>query len=165
MIPTVGFNMRKITKGNVTIKLWDIGGPPRFRSLWASGWGHGPITPPKGAEPRELRCLCCQSWTPVLGTEMLPPGTGVPVGCEHRAARSPPSLADPSLPASLGPALFLRPCLSCIPCAACSSQGLSEGHRWGSALAKRLLWRVAASSVFPGHSVYVLPDESCAERE
>ena len=26
MIPTVGFNMRKITKGNVTIKLWDIGG-------------------------------------------------------------------------------------------------------------------------------------------
>ncbi|KFP12048.1 ADP-ribosylation factor-like 8A, partial [Egretta garzetta] len=38
MIPTVGFNMRKITKGNVTIKLWDIGGPPRFRSLWASGY-------------------------------------------------------------------------------------------------------------------------------
>jgi GTPase SAR1 family protein len=32
MIPTVGFNMRKITKGNVTIKLWDIGGQPRFRS-------------------------------------------------------------------------------------------------------------------------------------
>jgi len=25
MIPTVGFNMRKITKGSVTIKLWDIG--------------------------------------------------------------------------------------------------------------------------------------------
>uniref|UniRef100_A0A671U474 ADP-ribosylation factor-like 8A n=1 Tax=Sparus aurata TaxID=8175 RepID=A0A671U474_SPAAU len=34
MIPTVGFNMRKITKGNVTIKLWDIGGQPRFRSMW-----------------------------------------------------------------------------------------------------------------------------------
>ena len=30
MIPTVGFNMRKITKGNVTIKLWDIGGQPRL---------------------------------------------------------------------------------------------------------------------------------------
>ncbi|KAL7985429.1 hypothetical protein Chor_003999, partial [Crotalus horridus] len=30
MIPTVGFNMRKITKGN----LWDIGGQPRFRSMW-----------------------------------------------------------------------------------------------------------------------------------
>ncbi|XP_039739526.1 ADP-ribosylation factor-like protein 8A isoform X1 [Pteropus medius] len=34
MIPTVGFNMRKIAKGNVTIKLWDIGGQPRFRSMW-----------------------------------------------------------------------------------------------------------------------------------
>ncbi|KAK7602554.1 hypothetical protein V9T40_008143 [Parthenolecanium corni] len=33
-IPTVGFNMRKITKGNVTIKVWDIGGQPRFRSMW-----------------------------------------------------------------------------------------------------------------------------------
>ena len=30
MIPTVGFNMRKITKGRVTIKLWDIGGQPRY---------------------------------------------------------------------------------------------------------------------------------------
>eukprot|EP00052_Salpingoeca_macrocollata_P030713 m.320694 g.320694 ORF g.320694 m.320694 type:complete len:185 (-) comp24348_c0_seq1:81-635(-) len=34
MIPTVGFNMRKVTKGNVTIKLWDIGGQQRFRSMW-----------------------------------------------------------------------------------------------------------------------------------
>eukprot|EP01134_Creolimax_fragrantissima_P004585 CFRG4585T1 len=34
MLPTVGFNMRKVTKGNVTIKLWDIGGQPRFRSMW-----------------------------------------------------------------------------------------------------------------------------------
>lgn len=34
MIPTVGFNMRKINKGNVTIKLWDIGGQPRFRTMW-----------------------------------------------------------------------------------------------------------------------------------
>ncbi|EEB11797.1 GTP-binding nuclear protein RAN1, putative [Pediculus humanus corporis] len=34
MIPTVGFNMRKIVKGNVTIKVWDIGGQPRFRSMW-----------------------------------------------------------------------------------------------------------------------------------
>ncbi|KVI02724.1 Small GTPase superfamily, ARF/SAR type [Cynara cardunculus var. scolymus] len=32
MIPTVGFNMRKVTKGNVTIKLWDLGGQPRFRT-------------------------------------------------------------------------------------------------------------------------------------
>ena len=34
MIPTVGFNMRKVTKGNVTMKFWDIGGQPRFRSMW-----------------------------------------------------------------------------------------------------------------------------------
>lgn len=34
MVPTVGFNMRKCTKGSVTIKLWDIGGQPRFRSMW-----------------------------------------------------------------------------------------------------------------------------------
>ncbi|KAJ1921212.1 ADP-ribosylation factor-like protein 8B [Mycoemilia scoparia] len=34
MIPTVGFNMRKVTKGNVIMKLWDIGGQPRFRSMW-----------------------------------------------------------------------------------------------------------------------------------
>merc|ERR1712141_866207 len=34
MIPTVGFNMRKVTKGNVTIKVWDIGGQPRFRNMW-----------------------------------------------------------------------------------------------------------------------------------
>jgi len=34
MIPTVGFNMKKVTKGHVTIKLWDIGGQPRFRSMW-----------------------------------------------------------------------------------------------------------------------------------
>ncbi|CAL5368286.1 unnamed protein product [Camellia sinensis] len=34
MIPTVGFNMRKVTKGNVTIKLWDLGGQQRFRSMW-----------------------------------------------------------------------------------------------------------------------------------
>ncbi|KAF2295466.1 hypothetical protein GH714_032993 [Hevea brasiliensis] len=34
MIPTVGFNMKKVTKGNVTIKLWDLGGQQRFRSMW-----------------------------------------------------------------------------------------------------------------------------------
>ncbi|KAH7291217.1 hypothetical protein KP509_29G006900 [Ceratopteris richardii] len=26
--------MRKVMKGNVTIKLWDLGGQPRFRSMW-----------------------------------------------------------------------------------------------------------------------------------
>ncbi|KAN0063333.1 hypothetical protein ACQY0O_004499 [Thecaphora frezii] len=34
MVPTVGFNMRKIRSGNTTIKVWDIGGQPRFRSMW-----------------------------------------------------------------------------------------------------------------------------------
>lgn len=34
MIPTVGFNMRKVTKGGVIIKLWDLGGQPRFRGMW-----------------------------------------------------------------------------------------------------------------------------------
>ncbi|XP_054818226.1 ADP-ribosylation factor-like protein 8c [Prosopis cineraria] len=34
MIPTIGFNMRKVTKGNVTIKLWDLGGQRRFRTMW-----------------------------------------------------------------------------------------------------------------------------------
>ena len=29
MIPTVGFNMRKVTRGAVTIKLWDLGGQVR----------------------------------------------------------------------------------------------------------------------------------------
>ncbi|CBY19390.1 unnamed protein product [Oikopleura dioica] len=33
-IPTVGFNMRKVQKGNVSIKIWDIGGQPRFRTMW-----------------------------------------------------------------------------------------------------------------------------------
>jgi len=34
MIPTVGFNMKKVTKGNIAIKFWDIGGQPRFRNIW-----------------------------------------------------------------------------------------------------------------------------------
>lgn len=34
MIPTVGFNMKKVTKGKVSIKLWDLGGQARFRSMW-----------------------------------------------------------------------------------------------------------------------------------
>lgn len=29
MIPTVGFNMRKVTKGGVTLKCWDLGGQVR----------------------------------------------------------------------------------------------------------------------------------------
>jgi ADP-ribosylation factor-like protein 8 len=33
-IPTIGLNTRKVTKGSVSIKLWDIGGQPRFRAMW-----------------------------------------------------------------------------------------------------------------------------------
>ncbi|KAI1004242.1 hypothetical protein K3495_g3969 [Podosphaera aphanis] len=32
--PTVGFNLKRVTKGHVTLKCWDIGGQPRFRSMW-----------------------------------------------------------------------------------------------------------------------------------
>eukprot|EP00475_Leptophrys_vorax_P017945 TRINITY_DN2450_c0_g1_i1.p1 TRINITY_DN2450_c0_g1~~TRINITY_DN2450_c0_g1_i1.p1 ORF type:complete len:136 (-),score=47.73 TRINITY_DN2450_c0_g1_i1:98-505(-) len=34
MIPTVGFNMRKYQKGNVAIKIWDLGGQSQYRQLW-----------------------------------------------------------------------------------------------------------------------------------
>ncbi|ESQ50936.1 hypothetical protein EUTSA_v10023067mg, partial [Eutrema salsugineum] len=30
----VGFNMMEVTIGNVTIKQWDLGGQPRFCSMW-----------------------------------------------------------------------------------------------------------------------------------
>ncbi|EKF31450.1 ADP-ribosylation factor family, putative [Trypanosoma cruzi marinkellei] len=33
-IPTIGLNTRKVTRGNVCIKVWDIGGQPRFRGMW-----------------------------------------------------------------------------------------------------------------------------------
>ncbi len=33
-IPTVGFNMRKVQKGGVTLKMWDLGGHARFRTMW-----------------------------------------------------------------------------------------------------------------------------------
>ena len=32
MIPTVGFNMRKVQKGKVTIKIWDMGGQVHCRT-------------------------------------------------------------------------------------------------------------------------------------
>ena len=34
MIPTVGFNMHKVDKGKVSIKVWDLGGQKKFRSMW-----------------------------------------------------------------------------------------------------------------------------------
>ena len=33
-IPTIGFNFRKLKKGQVDFKLWDLGGQPRFRDRW-----------------------------------------------------------------------------------------------------------------------------------
>jgi ADP-ribosylation factor-like protein 8 len=31
---TVGFNMKRVQRGHVTLKCWDIGGQPRFRTMW-----------------------------------------------------------------------------------------------------------------------------------
>jgi len=33
-VPTVGFTMRKVKVGNLLIKIWDLGGQPRFRPMW-----------------------------------------------------------------------------------------------------------------------------------
>eukprot|EP01006_Ploeotia_vitrea_P066358 TRINITY_DN94815_c0_g1_i1.p2 TRINITY_DN94815_c0_g1~~TRINITY_DN94815_c0_g1_i1.p2 ORF type:complete len:180 (+),score=92.46 TRINITY_DN94815_c0_g1_i1:21-560(+) len=34
MAPTIGFNMHKVKKGKVTIKVWDLGGQQRYRGMW-----------------------------------------------------------------------------------------------------------------------------------
>jgi len=34
VMPTVGFQMSKIQKGKVTIKVWDMGGQKKFRGMW-----------------------------------------------------------------------------------------------------------------------------------
>ncbi|KIW99078.1 uncharacterized protein Z519_00741 [Cladophialophora bantiana CBS 173.52] len=33
-LPTVAFNKREVKKGHVSIKCWDLGGQPRYRSMW-----------------------------------------------------------------------------------------------------------------------------------
>ncbi|EAA35590.1 hypothetical protein GE21DRAFT_2600 [Neurospora crassa] len=33
-IPTVGFNLKRVQRGHVTLKCWDLGGQPRFRQMW-----------------------------------------------------------------------------------------------------------------------------------
>lgn len=33
-IPTIGFNYSEVKKGSVHIKMWDLGGQPRFRDSW-----------------------------------------------------------------------------------------------------------------------------------
>jgi len=34
MMPTIGFQMSKVQKGKVTIKIWDMGGQKKFRGMW-----------------------------------------------------------------------------------------------------------------------------------
>ncbi|KAI5990018.1 Arl8a protein [Pisolithus albus] len=34
VVPTVAFNYRKVRKGAVTFKIWDVAGQPKFRSMW-----------------------------------------------------------------------------------------------------------------------------------
>ncbi|KAF7314201.1 Nucleoside triphosphate hydrolase protein [Mycena kentingensis (nom. inval.)] len=34
VVPTVGFIFRKVRKGNVTLKIWDVAGQPKFRTMW-----------------------------------------------------------------------------------------------------------------------------------
>ncbi|CDW78807.1 adp-ribosylation factor-like protein 8b [Stylonychia lemnae] len=33
-IPTIGFNLKEIKKGKVGMKMWDLGGQPKFRESW-----------------------------------------------------------------------------------------------------------------------------------
>jgi len=34
VVPTVAFNFRKVRKGNIVFKIWDVAGQPKFRSMW-----------------------------------------------------------------------------------------------------------------------------------
>ncbi|EKM49531.1 uncharacterized protein PHACADRAFT_265067 [Phanerochaete carnosa HHB-10118-sp] len=34
VVPTVAFHFRKVRRGNVTMKIWDLAGQPRYRSIW-----------------------------------------------------------------------------------------------------------------------------------
>eukprot|EP00347_Sterkiella_histriomuscorum_P021404 403334089 len=33
-IPTIGFNLKEIKKGKISMKMWDLGGQPKFRESW-----------------------------------------------------------------------------------------------------------------------------------
>lgn len=33
-VPTVGFNKKDVKKGHVSISCWDLGGQPKFRTMW-----------------------------------------------------------------------------------------------------------------------------------
>ncbi|KAF7365294.1 Adp-ribosylation factor-like 8b [Mycena venus] len=34
VVPTVGFIYKKVRKGNVTLRIWDVAGQPKFRTMW-----------------------------------------------------------------------------------------------------------------------------------
>ncbi|KAH8824909.1 Arl8a protein [Flagelloscypha sp. PMI_526] len=34
VVPTVAYNFRRVRKGNVTLKVWDVAGQPKFRAMW-----------------------------------------------------------------------------------------------------------------------------------
>ncbi|KAF8322497.1 P-loop containing nucleoside triphosphate hydrolase protein [Clavulina sp. PMI_390] len=34
VVPTVAFNLRKVRRGNITLKVWDVAGQPKFRNMW-----------------------------------------------------------------------------------------------------------------------------------
>ncbi|KAI0786806.1 P-loop containing nucleoside triphosphate hydrolase protein [Abortiporus biennis] len=34
VVPTVAFHFRKVRKGNIILKIWDLAGQPRYRSIW-----------------------------------------------------------------------------------------------------------------------------------
>lgn len=38
-VPTVGFNLEEVVVGNVSIKMWDLGGQEKLRALWPHYFG------------------------------------------------------------------------------------------------------------------------------
>jgi small GTP-binding protein len=38
-VPTIGFNIEEVTAGNLSIKMWDLGGQERLRALWPHYFG------------------------------------------------------------------------------------------------------------------------------
>jgi len=38
-VPTIGFNIEEVSVGNLSIKMWDLGGQERLRALWPHYFG------------------------------------------------------------------------------------------------------------------------------
>jgi len=34
VVPTVAFNLRKVKRNNISFKIWDVAGQPKFRTMW-----------------------------------------------------------------------------------------------------------------------------------